>query len=176
MNRKVSFSLLTLAAIGLLAFSTPINAGAPGMVVLGNGGGSIEDARLDNEFELRTADFTFSFFAGLNKHGELKGSFHFKKKYPDGGVSVGVSTEITEFEWEPSDECRWVTMDGMMTLHASWAAKPLRGHEFTVTAWDCNDDTDLIWFQIYRPNGGAERWAMSLFEPADITGGNINIR
>ena len=176
MNKKVSFALLALAAICLCAFSTPINAGKPGMVVLGNGGGSIKGALLDNEFDLRTADFTFSFFAGLDKHSEFKGSFHFKRKYPDGGASVGVSTEITEIEWEPNDECRWVTMTGVMTLHASWAAKPLRGHEFTVTAWDCDDDTDLIWFKIYRPKPGAERWAMSLLEPTDLTGGNINIR
>ena len=67
-------------------------------------------------------------------------------------------------------------MTGVMTLHASWAAKPLRGHDFTVTVWDCDDDTDLIWFKIYRPKPGAERWAMSLLEPTDLTGGNINIR
>jgi hypothetical protein len=176
MNRKVSFALLTLAAICLFTFSAAIEAGKPGMVVLGNGGGSVRDARLDKELEVRTADFTFSFFAGVDKHDEFKGSFHFMRKYPDGGVSSGVSTEITGLEWETDDECRWVAMSGVMTLHAVWAAKPLRGHEFTMTAWDCDDGSDLIWFKIYRPDAGAERWAMSLYEPTYLTGGNINIR
>ena len=82
MNKKASFALLALAAICLCAFSTPINAGKPGMVVLGNGGGSIKDALLDNEFDLRTADFTFSFFAGLDKHSEFKGSFQLRENIP----------------------------------------------------------------------------------------------
>jgi hypothetical protein len=176
MNKKVSFALLSLAVVCLCAFSTPINAGNPGMVVLGNGGGSLKDARLDKESEVRTADFTFSFFAGLDKHDKFKGSFHFSRKYPDGGATVGVSTEITGFDWEPGGDCRWISMQGLMTLHAVWAAKPLPGHEFTFTAWDCDDDTDLTWFKIYRPEGDSERWAISLWEPTDLTGGNINIR
>jgi hypothetical protein len=151
-------------------------AGNPKMVVLAMGGGSIEDALFDTD---ETSDATFSFFAGIDKHGEYKGHFFFKRVYPGVGVRAVKSTEITFLD-VGIDECPWVEMKGVATLHATWVNKPIRGEKFHVIAWDCegvDDAPDMIWFGEYRTDDIlTERPALTLAEPTDLAGGNIMIR
>ena len=169
-------TLVSLVVMFFLVAGAPMRAeaGNRGMVVVAMGGGSIEDALFDSN---QTGDATFSFFTGYDKRGKLKGSFFFKRVYPGEGVRAVVSTEITYLDWG-ADECPWVYIEGLMTLHAYWANKPIRGENFAVKAWDCDGIdavSDMIWFGVYRQDY-SERPALTLFEATDLASGNIMIR
>jgi len=174
-------NVLGLAAVAslLVAGTTvPAIAGDPGMVVLAMGGGSIEGALFNPNAPLE-ADATFSLVAGYDNNGRLKGHFAFKRVYPGQGVRAVISSEITELAWG-FDECPWLDMSGVMTLHATWVNKPIRPQYFTVRAWDCEgvgDALDMIWFATYRDEAHTNvRPALTLAEPADVSRGNIMIR
>jgi len=168
----VSFLAVSFLIVGSAAVA---EAGDPGMVMVAMGGGSLDDALFDSG---NTSDATFSFFAGYDKNGKLKGSFFFKRVYPSQGVRAVVSTEITDIQ-VGFDGCPWVTMTGKMTLHATWVNKPIRDESFAVKAWDCNgldDAPDMIWFGVYRDDYLTnERPALTLAEPSALEGGNIRI-
>ncbi len=165
----------SLLALGAAASTT---AGDPGTVVLVFGGGVIRDA-LFNPYTPIEDDATFSLHAGYDKNGDLKGHFSFKRVFPGQGVRAVISSEITELDWG-FDECPWVAVSGVMTLHATWTNKPIRPEYFTVQAWDCegvDDAPDLIWFATYRDEARTNmRPALTLAEPAELSGGSIVIR
>jgi len=177
-RQLIVLRLAAMVSLLLVGAAVPAIAGDPGMVVLATGGGSIDDA-LFNPYVPTEADATFSLHAGYDKNGELKGHFSFKRVYPGVGVRAVISSEITELEWG-FDECPWVEMSGVMTLHATWVNKPIRPEYFTVRAWDCegvDDSRDFIWFATYRDQARTDmRPALTLFEPAELSGGNIMIR
>ena len=173
LNKLTVLVRLSALAFLLTAATATAEAGDPGMVVVANGGGSIQDALFNTD---ATSDATFSLSAGYDKHGKLKGHFFFKRVYPGSGVRAVVSTEITDIEIN-SIGCPWVRMTGMMTHHANWAKKPIRNEKFEVEAWDCDEADgapDLIWFRITRAND-RERPALTLKEPTELAHGNISI-
>jgi hypothetical protein len=178
MLNKAKLTLSILAALFILVavVAATAEAGNRGMVMVATGGGSIRDALFASD---QTDDATFSLHVGYDKHGELKGHFFFKRVYPGEGVRAVVSTEITLLE-VGFDVCPWVRMEGMMTHHAPWAKKPIRGEYFAVEAWDCegiDDAPDMIQFWVWRDEvGGDDRPALTLFEPTDLANGNIMIR
>jgi hypothetical protein len=167
------------------------------MVVLGMGGGSLKGAVFNNEPTAENpnahyGDATFSFFAGFDKRGNLKGSVFFKRLYPGrlyesgrSGTRAVVSTEITALDWGFDDDCPWVRMEGLATFHFTWGSKPVRDHNFAVEVWDCDavgEGPDVIWFQLRRPDDpgppvvpGTERPAVTLKNDTELTGGNIMI-
>jgi len=170
-------SLVVLMAAG----STNIAEGQDiehGAVMVGVGGGYIEHAHFqsDNYF-----DATFSFFAGLDKWGNVKGSLVFKRINDDGKPGVVISTEITELRVE-QDVCPWIHMEGIAKLKAYWnpqsvpGRSPLRDHTFTLDAYDCDDGADQIWFELRYPSG-SPRPGMSLwnYTPVDLASGHVMI-
>ena len=159
-------TLVTVAAVSA-------QAGDPGMVVVANGGGHIKDAVF---VQGAPRDATFSFHLGFNKQDEPKGSFQYKIVVPGKGTTHGVSTQITNYFYG-ADDCPWVQMDGTMTFHAHWAAKPSRGEYFSIKTWDCDglDAADSVQFWIWRSNHSA-RGGQTLAHRTDLSGGNVRIR
>jgi hypothetical protein len=157
----------------MAAVATKSAAGDRGMVVVAMGGGSLKDALFNNSTS-STGDATFSFFAGYDKHGNFKGHVSFKRLYPGVGVKANVSTEITNLQGGIQG-CPWVRMEGIATHHAPWADKPIRNEKFELEAWDCEGIDDVIWFRAMT-EGYSERPALTLYEPTDLTGGNVMIR
>ena len=158
--------VLTLAGTAAVA-----EAGGNGTTVVAVGGGSVEDAMFQTGV---TGDATFSFFAAYDKHGELKGSFFTKRVFTGGGARAAMSTEITDLRVEQG-ECAWVMMEGVATFKATWVAKPIPDHTFTIEALDCDgQDNDMVWFEVRRPNGNS-RGAVSLDDFTEVEGGSIMI-
>lgn len=175
LNRARLGVVVTLLAAGVAASA---GAGDSGMVVLAMGGGAIRDALFNPNSPIED-DATFSLHAGYDRNGEFKGHFSFKRVFPGQGVRAVISSEITELDWG-FDECPWILMSGVMTLHATWVNHPIRPEYFTVQAWDCDgvdDAPDMIWFATYRDEARTNmRPALTLVEPAELTGGSIMIR
>ncbi|MEJ2314765.1 MAG: hypothetical protein P8Y85_08370, partial [Nitrospirota bacterium] len=166
----VSMVLMVFAITGTAAVS---EAGDGGTTVVAVGGGSVEDAWFQTGV---MGDATFSFFAAYDKHGELKGSFFSKRVFPGGGARATMSTEITNLEVEQG-ECAWMMMEGVATFKATWVAKPIPDHTFTLEALDCDgqdDGADMVWFEVRRPNGNS-RGAVSLDDFTEVDGGSIMI-
>jgi len=169
---------LVAASLLAAAAAATATAGEPGMVVLVSGGGAIRDALFNPNTPIES-DATFSLHAGYDKDGKLKGHFTFKRVFPGQGVRAVISSEVTELDWG-FDECPWVAMSGVITLHATWVSAPIRPEYFTLQAWDCDgvdDAPDRIWFATYRDEALTNmRPALTLAEPAEISGGGITIR
>jgi hypothetical protein len=149
-----------------------------GAVMVGVGGGYIEDALFQNGNEY---DATFSFFAGLDKWGNVRGSLVFKRINKSGKPGVVISTEITDLQ-VTQDVCPWIHMEGIAKFKAYWnpqsvpGRRPLRDHTFTLDAFDCDDGADQIWFELRYPGGGP-RPGMSLWDytPVDLASGHVMI-
>jgi hypothetical protein len=174
-SRAAAFTLLLFAAV-------PAQAGDPGMVMVAVGGGSVEGAITTTNSPV-AFDATFSFHVGYDKHGEFKGSFHFKRVFPGSGVRAVMSTEITDFQsaFDEVAQCPWVRMSGTMTLHKTWGdRKPNRGEYFAVEAWDCEGVegmSDMIWIGTYTDEAlTIDRGALTFQYPVDLAAGNIMIR
>jgi hypothetical protein len=176
MSRLAAMAGLVTVAFLIAWPSATVDAGEPGMIAVAMGGGSLDDA-LFNSTTTPTGDATFSVFIGYDKHGEFKGTFHFKRLYRGEGVRAIISTEITDFE-EGFDTCPWARMAGTATLHATWVPKPIRGEKFEVEVWDCDglEVPDMIWWQVRRGTNDSERPALTLYEATELTGGNIMVR
>ena len=177
MYSKIRDILRWVAALFLaLATTATIAVGnGTGMTPLAMGGGSVEDAIFQGGAE---EEVTFSFFAGYDRNGNYEGSFHFRRGYPDGGVSVVLSTEITNIVIDMDDGCQVMTMDGIAKLIPNWAPKPAPGQKFTLFVWDCDSyggAPDMIWFEVKRPNDNL-RPGLSLEERPFIVKGNILIQ
>jgi len=185
MLSRVAVKLYLVAMSFLVAgAAATVQAGDPGMVVLGMGGGSLKDAVFKSS---ANGDASFSFFAGIDKRGNLKGSVFFKRLYPgrlyesgQSGTRAVVSTEITLVDFGEAP-CPWVSMEGLATLHHTWGPKPARGEIFHITVWDCDatgGGPDKILYEHWSQeplNDDNDRPAITLFEPTELTGGNINI-
>jgi hypothetical protein len=147
-----------------------------GAVMVAVGGGYIEDALFEND---NYYDATFSFFAGLDKWGNARGSLVFKRFTDAGKPNVVISTEITDLQ-VVQDDCTMIHMEGYAKLKPLWITdtgrRPLPNHTFTLDAYDCDGSPDQIWFQLRYPNGNT-RGGMSLdyYTPTDVAGGHVMI-
>lgn len=149
-----------------------------GAVMVAVGGGYVEDALFQNE---QYYDATFSFFAGLDKWGNVRGSLVFKRATDTGGTSVVISTEITDLQ-VVQDGCTMIHMEGIAKFKPVWnptsgpGRRPLTDHTFTLEAWDCDGGPDQIWFELRYPNGNP-RSGMSFadYTPVDVAGGHVMI-
>ncbi len=144
-----------------------------GTTVVAVGGGSVEG--LFNPYEPILAEATFSFFAGTHKNGDYKGNFVLKRVFTGDGVRGVKSTEITFVEVGEDDTGRWVIMEGIADLMATWTSNRPPGHLFRLQAWDGNDGFDMIWFEVRRPDDSI-RPALTLVGITELKGGNIMIR
>ena len=180
-------SVFSCMAVLFLAVAGTDNVAAAsdrGMIPVAMGGGSVVEATFQGGAE---EEVTFSFFAGYEKDGNPAGSFHFRRAYPDGKVSVVLSTEITGIEPVIVDEengCSVMSMTGIAKLIPGWKTdtprNPRQGQQFTLVVEDCDgysDDTvtDMIWFEVRYPNGNV-RPGLSLEEHLFAVNGNIQIQ
>jgi hypothetical protein len=178
MTKKTIFFAVVAVMLFMVAVTVHIAAGngpERGMVMVAAGGGAIDDA----EFIGGVGDATFSFFAGYDKKGNLKGSFYFKRLYPTVGVRAIKSTEITDIQTGTDGIGTWVMMTGFGDFMPTWTTEHVPEHPFTLIAWDLDssgEGVDMIWVEIRRPYpNGTVRPAVSLLEPTEITGGNVLI-
>jgi hypothetical protein len=181
---KIITGVFRYIAVLALTFAATANIAAgsdTGMDVVAMGGGAIDSVTFQSGM---IEDVTFTFFAGYDKDRKPEGSFHFKRGYTGesttGKISAVLSTEISSIETEFDDEkgCPSLTMTGIAKLIAHWRNKPALGEKFTLKVWDCDgysDATDMIWFEIRRPNDNV-RPGLTLLEPAMVLKGNILIQ
>ena len=186
MYRTIKYIFRWIAILFLAVGGTgSIAAGnGTGMTPVAMGGGSIEDAVFQSGAE---EEVTFSFFAAFDNDGNPEGSFHFRRGYPDGKVSVVLSTEITGIVvQDPPDQtgCAVMEMTGIAKLIPSWKTatprNPRQDQQFTLDVEDCDGysdetGTDMIWFEVKNAGGGV-RPGLSLQDHLFAVKGNILIR
>lgn len=164
---SIGLMLFTLAATIAIA-----DEDDKGMTVVAAGGGSAEDVLFQNG---QVGDTTFSFFAGYDKNGDLKGSFFAKRVFQGEVTRTTISTEITDLE-VGQDDCVWMRMEGIATFKARWISGRSPDNTFTLEAWDCDGDgIDMIWFEVRNSVGGNVRTAVSLADFTEVDSGNILI-
>jgi len=109
--RWVTVLLVAVAGTGNIAAASDT-----GMIPVDMGGGSVVDATFQGGAAEKV---TFSFFAALDKDGNPDGSFHVRRGFPDGKVSIDLSTGITSIEPVIVDEengCAVMSMTGIAKL------------------------------------------------------------
>ena len=173
--------VVTIAAVFFTLAGVPNTAeggnSTRGMVVVGLGGGFLDEAMFINNI----GEATFSFFGGYDKKGNFKGSFFAKRLIADAGIVSVKSTEITDVQVEiygsGEDTYACMTMTGIADFMPTWSNQHFPRHTFTLYACDYDsfgDGIDTIWFEVLRSDGYV-RPAISLSEYCELKGGNILI-